>query len=113
MSEFFKTRAQGTGFFAIVEEGCKFRFSSAGEDFYQNLTVNLDGAIGGQVRNVGKRWLGRIKGPVAQAVAASSTGACFRSGKMGCVAGHAGRTLLATKRAAASGWCGSMIKELG
>ena len=34
MPEFFKTGTKGAGFFAIVEEGCKFGFGSIGQHFF-------------------------------------------------------------------------------
>ena len=73
MPEFFETSAQGEGFFATVEEGCKFRFGCAGEHFSQRLAADLDGAIGGRVWIGWKRWFGLINGPMA-----SSAGARFR-----------------------------------
>ena len=85
-------------FTSTVNDGCKFRFESTGEDFFQTLAASVDGAIGGQVRVGGTRWLGWIKkGPITQAVAARSARARFvRKGKMGSVA--SGHALLAAKK---------------
>ncbi len=88
MAVFFKTNAQGASLFTIVEKGCKLRFGSTGEDFFQNLAVNVDGTVGGWVRIGGQRWRGRIKGPIAEVVVARGAGASFRNGQIGCIARH-------------------------
>jgi hypothetical protein len=64
MTEFFKTSAQGAGFFTIVEEGCKFSFSGAGEDSsMHDLAVWLDGTVGASGSGlVGSGGLERSRG---------------------------------------------------
>ena len=111
--ELFKTSAQGPGFFATMEEGCKFRFGSAGEDCPQN-------SVGGRVGIGGKRSVavGRIKGSIAQVVTASSAGAHFRSRMMGCIGRHVQTRIAAHVAGNETNSCvrmrGSiMIEELG
>ena len=55
MAEFFKINVQWASLFTIEEKGCKLRFGSTGEDFFQNLAVNVDGTVGGWVRIGGQR----------------------------------------------------------
>jgi hypothetical protein len=45
MPHFFEGDAQRVCFFAVVKQGFKFCFSSAGEDFTHDVTQDVDGAV--------------------------------------------------------------------
>lgn len=45
MAKFFESDADGTGLSSVVEEGTKFSFSGAGNNFAHDLAENIDGTI--------------------------------------------------------------------
>ena len=68
VSEFFKTYAQRSGFFSIVEAASKFGFRCAGEYLAHDLGRNVNGAIVRWFWICGQWWLHGISGLVAQVV---------------------------------------------
>jgi hypothetical protein len=102
MTKLFETIAQWAGFFAIVEEGCKFGFGGAGGDSTHDLAVALDPAVGWWFRIGGKWWLGGIKGPRAEEMVSSRL--WERKARQLELLEMWRTMLLAVKRTEASGW---------
>ena len=82
VAEFFEGDSDWAGLFAVVEEGRKFSFGGARDDFADELAENVDGAVRGRgwiVRTGCFVWILR---ETAKKLVASDTGAGFGGRKM-------------------------------
>ena len=79
MAEFFEGDANGTGFFAIVEEGSELGFGSAGDDFAHYLAERVNGTVRRWRQRIGVGGSGRNCRFAAEAMVAGGSGAwCHR-----------------------------------
>lgn len=62
MAKFNECMPEGARIFAVVKEGSKFGFSSTGDNFLQDLAVDVDRAIGCRRGSTGVRWSGGVTG---------------------------------------------------
>jgi hypothetical protein len=79
-SKFSKGGADGTSFFAVVEEAACFCLGSAGDNFFHEMCDDMDGSIRGRRRVLGSRWARWIGRAVAEEEVASYAGAAVRFG---------------------------------
>jgi hypothetical protein len=82
MAEFFQADSKGACIFAIVEKGGKLSFGGAGDDFTEDLTENINGAIGWWSGSSGRRRFGWVGGEAAEKVIAGGAGTSFRGGEV-------------------------------